>query len=487
MSLGSYGARRSGSPLAGLGLLLAAGLVIGLGLALFLGLPRLTEAWPPDGARAVSSRASLRLTFSLPMDQAATEAAVSISPDLPGNFRWDAHSLIFTPAFPWPAGAQVEVALDGARSARGLPLIGPQLLGAHRWSFSVGEPRLAYLAGIPPNLWVIGLEPDAVAQPLSSEPLGVYDYAVSPDGSLIIYSARREDGGADLRLLRLDGAEPAVSDWLACPEQACVSPAFSPDTAGGAGRVAYQRHRLVPGLTGEMSFGPSHVFVRGLADHVDQIASQSEARFPRWAPDGRLTYFDLNRSAIVVHELATGAVTYVPTSAGEMPTWTPDGQSLILPDVLFAPAPTPGPDDTDAAFTESFYLNLMRVAVATNVAENISGSDRTDDASAAMAPSGTWLAFGRKQFAGGQWTPGRQLWLMRPNGSEARALTDDPLYNHSAFRWSPDSASIAYMRFRLADPGQAAEIWIVNLQAAGPSGAGEHRRIAAGYLPEWLP
>jgi Tol biopolymer transport system component len=121
------------------------------------------------------------------------------------------------------------------------------------------------------------------------------------------------------------------------------------------------------------------------------------------------------------------------------------------------------------------------VVVATNESVVLSGDGLVDDGSPSFAPSGAWLAFGRKTLTDDQWTPGRQLWLMRPDGSEAYALTDDPLYNHSAFRWSPDSRTLAYMRFNVADPGLPAEIWTVDMSDSQPS------RLVEGFLPEWLP
>ena len=111
------------------------------------------------------------------------------------------------------------------------------------------------------------------------------------------------------------------------------------------------------------------------------------------------------------------------------------------------------------------------------------------DASPVYSPGGDWLAFGRKLQVNNQWTPGRQLWLMRPDGSEAHPLTADPLYNHSAFTWSPDGALIAYMRFNTGDPGAPAETWLIDVDASGAAGAGPAgpRQLVQGYLPEWLP
>jgi Tol biopolymer transport system component len=78
---------------------------------------------------------------------------------------------------------------------------------------------------------------------------------------------------------------------------------------------------------------------------------------------------------------------------------------------------------------------------------------------------------------------------MRPDGTNAHPLTADPLYNQSAFTWSPDGGQLAYMRFNTNDPGELAEVWLIDVDAAGAAGIGAAgpRRLVQGYLPEWLP
>src|SRR5688572_7745812 len=122
MSLSSYQARRTGSPVSlwlGLGGL---GLLAGLALAVFLAIPRLTNVSPADAAQSVSSRAPLRMSFNRAMDAASVEAALTLTPALPGRFAWEGNTLLFTPNEPWPLGATVTASLDGGRSQRGLPL-----------------------------------------------------------------------------------------------------------------------------------------------------------------------------------------------------------------------------------------------------------------------------------------------------------------------------------------------------------------------------
>jgi len=481
MSLADYGPRRSrGGGCLGWLALGVVGLLAGLALAAFLGLPRLGAVFPARGAPAASSRTPIRLTFNRPMDLASVQAGISLSPVMPGAWSAEGGTLIFTPAETWPLGAMVTVTLSGGRSAAGLPL-----LGDDTWTFIIGTRRLAYLANLDtPNLWVLPVEGEAPPQPVTAEPEGIYDYGISPDGTTFVYAARRADGGADLRTIGVDGT--GATDLLLCPGEACVSPAFSPD-----GRwLAYQRHILVPGLAGgALSLGTARVHVYDLDTGADRPMPDPQSRFPRWGPDGRLAYLDTNREAVVVVDLATGAATFVPNASGQMGDWAPDGLSLVFPEAAF-PATTPDPADPDHVdeLEGALTTYLARVVLATNARTNLSGEGAmTDDGSPVFSPPGDWLAFGRKQIVNDQWTPGRQLWLMRSDGSAARAITDDPLYNHSAFAWSTDGAWLAYMRFRTDEPGAPAEIWLVGVEAAGQPAVGGPRRLAAGYLPEWLP
>jgi Tol biopolymer transport system component len=479
MSLGGSYGRRSGSGLGTWVALGALGLAAGLGLALFFAWPRLLASSPGSGARFVSSRSPIRLTFNGPMDQASVEAGLRTTPGRAGRVTWEGNSLSFIPADAWPLSSTVTVSLSGARSQRGLPL-----LGNTTWTFTVGERRLAYLAGAPPNLWITAISAGAEPAAITQEPVGVYDFAFSPDGAQVAYAARRADGGADLKLINVDGT--GVKELAACPGDACISPVFSPDGQ----LLAYQRHLLASGPSGEISFGESHVYLHHFSGGADTVVGDGAGRFPRWGPDGRLAYLDTDRQAIAVLDLAAGGVTYIPNTSGEMGTWSPDGAYMVFPEIIIPPEPTPAADQTaEPEASTPFYSYLLRVTIATNDPRNLSGEGVVDDASPVYSPSGGWLAFGRKLQTNGQWSPGRQVWLMRPDGSDAHPLTADPLYNQSAFTWSPDGGQLAYMRFNTTDPGELAEVWLIDVDAAGAlrGTGGGPRRLAQGYLPEWLP
>jgi TolB protein len=462
--------------------LAAVGLLAGLALAALLSMPQVKDFSPAAGVQNVSSRAPIRLTFNRPMDTASVQAALHFTPEAAGTFAWDAaqKTLTFTPRQPWPVGSAITAALNGGKSRGGLPL-----LGAHAWTFTVSGERIAYVTGNPPNLWFIPLAEGARPQPLSAETLGIYDFDLSPDGQRFVYSALRADGGADLRTVNADGS--GTADVLLCPGEACLTPAFSPDGQ----RVAYERHTLTSGAAGEVSFGDSRVHVVTLATGADEIVGDAdvETRFPRWGPDGRLSYFDTTRQAMVVQDLATHAVTYIPDSSGEMGTWSPDGQVIVYPEIFFPPEPTPIPGAPESDNTDKFFSHLLQVTIATNATENLSGEGVVEDASPVYSPDGKWLAFARKSLVQSGWTPGRQLWLMRADGSEARPLTNEPLYHHSAFVWSPDGRQLVYMRNNAVTPGLPAEIWTINVADSlqGADGTSARKLVEGGYLPQWMP
>ena len=107
----------------------AIAIVILVGLVLFgrANLPSLIEVTPSDGETHVAVASPLKLTFSEEMRPESVTQNLQIQPPSEGSYFWDANTLTFAPAQPWPSGAQITVTLKaGARSALGLPLLGDQ-------------------------------------------------------------------------------------------------------------------------------------------------------------------------------------------------------------------------------------------------------------------------------------------------------------------------------------------------------------------------
>jgi Tol biopolymer transport system component len=71
---------------------------------------------------------------------------------------------------------------------------------------------------------------------------------------------------------------------------------------------------------------------------------------------------------------------------------------------------------------------------------------------------------------------------MRPDGREARALTDNPAVFYGPPSWSADGQWLLYQRYDVADPVGLPSVWVMEV------GTGEERLVGEeGYLPAWLP
>jgi Tol biopolymer transport system component len=466
--------RRTRFPLPLLG---ALGLVVGLLIVGGIAAPRVVAFSPDTTSYQVPGTTRVAITFSRPMDMASVEAHLSIEPATPGRFVWQGMTLTFQPTRPWPGAATVTIRLQaGARSLRLLPLLTSQV-----WTFTISVPRICYLwpAGSPADLYLRSIDGTDTVR-LTETALGVYDYSLGSDGSTLVYAAERNDGGTDLRLLNLTTGTDSLA--FACPAGArCRAPALSPngqilafeqfDLEGdsAAGRVPGPTHVWEVDLS-----QPSTVFLVGPEDNVSSM--------PTWSPAGVLAYFDSALRAITLVDASTGptpaVLRYLPSDLGPTGSWSPDGAFLIFPEIVFpsGQAPTEG--------SVQFYSHVFRAEVSSGQIVDLwrGGMGLVEDASPVYSPDGQWIAFARKYLEQDRWSLGRQLWIMRADGSSARALTDEPDFNHSSLAWSPDSSTLVYMRFDETNPTQASEIWLI-----GADGQGAESLVVGGYLPRWIP
>jgi Tol biopolymer transport system component len=161
----------------------------------------------------------------------------------------------------------------------------------------------------------------------------------------------------------------------------------------------------------------------------------------------------------------------IPNSLGMLGAWSPEGDHLLLPEIAF-------PDERGAYISHLLLIDIDRGSI-TDLSKESSGA--VEDASPAYSPNGEWVAFARK-YVDERWTPGRQLWIMRSDGSFAQPLTEAPDFNHSGFIWSPESNSILFTRFNLTDPSAPPEIWLIDIKNKS-----SQQLVQGGILPRWIP
>lgn len=421
---------------------------------------------PAANAINVPSRGQISLAFSEPLITTTLEGRLTWVPEVTGTTHWNGNTVFFVPSRALQPDTAYQLTMQaGATSVRGRRLLHDVVM-----NFRTGQPRMAYLSPVdgPSDLYVqtkAGAEQNQPPQRLTSEPFGVRDFAISPDGTRIVYSVKREaEGSIDLWLVNADSSNRVP--LLMCDEQVCQAPSWSAD----ATRVAFERRTLISGAVGKTP-GPSRIWVVDVASQRAQPLLDDQQRLgflPRFAPVGdQLAFYDSTRSAVMVFDVATGQETQLPSVYGDSGAWSPDGNQLIYSELV--------------PVEDGRYNQLLRADLARSVITPVLTLSVTNDASAAWAPQGDRIAFGR-QVRGGPGGFGAQVWLMNADGSGSHALTTDAGFNYGAINWSSDGQWLAALQWNLTEPNAISEIWLVD------SKTGNHRPfVANAWQPLWFP
>lgn len=436
---------------------------------------QVTRAAPAAGAESVAIRSPISFTFSEVMVAESLEGRVRLSPEITGVLSWNGNTAFFTPAGPLrPDSVYTVTIMAGARSERGR-----LLLRDAQWSFRTGHPRVVYLSPALENGNLYLAEIDGATPPrqITSEPYGVFDFAISPDGARIVYSANRDESGArDLWLIQLDGSGREL--LVACDQQVCQSPSWAADNA----RIAFERRDLIDGAIGR-SPGPARIWLvdihsrqaAPLFSEAGDSAGQRLGSLPRWAPVGdRLSYYNPLESAISIVDTRSGDIVQLPSVLGDSGAWSPDGSQLIYPELV--------------AVDAGQFNQMLRADLVTNVITPVTALTTTNDTSITWSPSGAWIAFSRQAIRTGAGfvALGPQVWISRADNTEARPLTDQPEYSYGGLRWSPDETWIVAVRNNLRAPNSQPDVWLIRVAPAG--GLAEQRLLAAdATIPAWVP
>lgn len=325
-------------------------------------------------------------------------------------------------------------------------------------------PRVIYLGWDGQDreqLFAVPLEGGSAVQ-LTAEPVGVWAYAVSPDGATVAYAALRPDGGMDLWAVAADGGEPEL--LLACPEAACGGPNWAVDGR----RLVYERYELRVG--GNPPDTPRLWLLDTVTGETIRLFANEEVvgSTGRWSPGGQwLSYYDPAERGIQVYNLEDGRHFLIYSSLNDPGAWSPDGRSLVLPAL----------DEQG----ERFAVRLLRLDPEESEGETVdlTGGLDVEDGAADWSPDGQWIAFTRKAA---RVSVGKQVWLVRPDGSDLRQLTDEPGIYHGPPHWSPDGRYLLFQRYGINEPDVRPSIWLLEVAT------GELRQLAeAGSQPDWLP
>lgn len=418
---------------------------------------RVVETSPADGATHVSTQIDVRITLDRPIDDSPA-SHVSIDPPIDVRVRREGNTLVVSPEEAFRPETTYRITL-----AEGLT--GPHgrsLLESVSWQFTTGRPRIVYVAadeGGRQQLYAVN--PDGGEQiQLTTEEIGVWgEFAVSPDGRRVAYAAQRPDGGNDLWSLDLQTGER----WplLQCDDADCAAPAWTPDGM----RIVYERRTINPAGVPRLWW---LVVESGETAPVFQDSQQIGLR-PTLSPDGRwLSYVSPDEEGVRVLHLEDGRSTFIPSQMGEPAEWSPTSDAVLVTAIQ--------------ELDDGYFLHILKANLASEAIVDLSSDQKVDDRTPRWSPDGMWIAFWRRHIPTSDADPSDELWIMRPDGREARSVYVDPDVQHSPPEWSPDSQFVVFERYPLTAASPQSELWLVNVET------GDAREpITPGTRPAWAP
>jgi hypothetical protein len=205
-----------------------------------------------------------------------------------------------------------------------------------------------------------------------------------------------------------------------------------------------------------------------------------------------LSYYDITEQAYLILDLDKDERIVLGNQTGELGTWSPTGLRFVVQELYPLTTDIPrGPtgevsnDPVDEGELPPVVVaggSILSFNTNTEVTTDLSQTGDVEDANPVFSFDGHWLAFGRRMLDEENPALGRQVWIMRSDGSQQRALTDTPNFKYTAFSWHPKEDLLAAVRIDntiLTDPP---ELWLLDVRSGEA-----FRLVIGGYAPQWIP
>jgi ABC-type nickel/cobalt efflux system permease component RcnA/Tol biopolymer transport system component len=334
-------------------------------------------------------------------------------------------------------------------------------------AFDIRSAKLLYLA--PDNqprsedqLFVLPLSGGTPKQ-LTSEPSGISGYSISPDEKTILYTTFKIDGSSSISTIQIDGTQQR--QILNCPVSQCGDPQWYPDGQ----KIAYQRYDY----SQDSALSKFSIWWLDMQTGKTMPVFQDQA-FPSSAPkfsaDGQwLSYISPANNTIQIDHLQDAKEISLPIGyQGLMPeVWSPASDSILFWDAVSQEA--------------GASIHVKRYILNSGQKIDLGGTQDQTDYSASWSPNGSWIAIDRNLSTSDSTKKGDQVWLEKPDGTQAHTILNEPDVSYTDLSWSSDGSILAYTRYSYDNIGHS-DIWMIDTKS------GKTVMLAAGgFFPDLLP
>ncbi len=290
---------------------------------------------------------------------------------------------------------------------------------------------------------------------VSEENQSVDDYIVSPDFSQAAYMTQNESASNEIWLLDLESL--TGRKLTGCKDAICSGLVWSPTGS----RIIYEHMSL----DGNASGLPTLWWVDVTTAEAQPVFQDSQlpGGNPRWSPDGKwLSY--ATPEGIRLYNLESGETRVIENVLGAAAMWAPNSKTILLRDVVIR--------------HDQFVTELFIYGVESQTLVNISHDKGFENTLAAWSPDEEMIAVVRRDLTV---TRGDQIWLMKPDGSDARVLTNDADALHGSLNWSPDGKYLLYELYALDKFPFSSRLKVIDVES------GEARDLEIdGFNPKWV-
>ena len=267
----------------------------------------------------------------------------------------------------------------------------------------------------------------------------IFDYALLAD-KIEIAVTQLLPTGSKIWQFEADSTFTLLVD---CPQHFCTNPLWRPNSS----LLFYERRPNDANLYGNDVPEIWQLDVETGVTEMVVLPNVGAGYGMQFSPDGRwFSYASPVEHNLEMFDLETNEQETLHVHTVLPVVWHPNSQQVVAVHDLF--------DGVE------FGMDLFMLDVVAKTSVNLSEGVEMEDGPVAWSPDGAWLAFGRKIP---RLPMGKQIWLIRPDGTEGQVLTEDTTVHHAFIGWSPDGEWLLYQQSSVQDAGKVPAIYRLNI------------------------